>query len=146
MKISTRTRYGLRTMLEIAQANDNKGIFQKDIARNQALSIKYLDQIIHALKTSELITNVKGKKSGYILTRKPEDITIFDVHRAFEPGICLIECLSGNYNCDLSSGCLTKGFWGELNNLIIEYFKSVTLRDLIRQGIRVEDFMNAEPV
>jgi len=127
-------------MLEIAQTNSSKGIFQKEIAVNQSLSLKYLDHIIHALKASSLICNAKGKKSGYILTRPPDEITIFDIHRAFEPGICLVECLSGNYSCDMSEGCLTRGFWEHLNNLIINYFKSVTLDDLMHQRISMEDF------
>ena len=127
-------------MLEIASTDNSKGTFQKDIAENQMLSVKYLDHIIHALKASNLICNTKGKKSGYILTRKPEEITVFDIHRAFEPGICLVECLSGHYSCNLSEGCLTKGFWGELNNMIIKYFKSVTLADLLRNRINIEDF------
>jgi len=118
-------------MLEIAMRNSTSGVFQKDISNSQSISNKYLDHIIHALKASNLISNAKGKKSGYILTRKPTEITIFDIHNAFEPGICVIECLSGNYRCDRSKGCLTKGFWGELNNLIVDYFKSVTLEDLI---------------
>ena len=138
MKISSRTRYGVRTMLEIAMNDSKSGVFQKDIAKNQSISNKYLDHIIHALKASNLISNSKGKKSGYILTRKPVDITVFDIHNAFESGICLVECLSGNYSCDRSKGCLTKGFWGELNNLISDYFKSVTLDDLINKKITLE--------
>jgi len=126
-------------MLEIARAENSGGVFQKDIAENQSLSVKYLDHIIQALKTCNLIRNVKGKKSGYVLARKPDEITIFDIHRAFEPGICLVECLSGNYPCDLSETCLTRGFWGHLNNLIINYFKSVTLTDLMHQRINMED-------
>lgn len=131
-------------MLEIARAENSGGVFQKDIAENQSLSLKYLDHIIQSLKTSNLIRNAKGKKSGYILTRKPEEITIFDIHRAFEPGICLVECLSGNYSCDMSENCLTRGFWGHLNNLIINYFKSVTLNDLMNQRISLEDFIIPE--
>lgn len=139
MKISTRTRYGLRTMIEIAGGQQDKGVFQKDIAASQSLSIKYLDHIIHALKTARLISNAKGKKSGYILTRKPSEITIFDIHRAFEPGICIVECLSGNYNCDLSGGCQVRGFWTQLNNLIYNYFNSVTLDDLMHGNVTVEE-------
>jgi Rrf2 family protein len=127
-------------MLEIAQSDRSKGVFQKEIASNQGLSNKYLDHIISALKTSRLICNVKGKKSGYMLTRSPEEITVFDIHRAFESGICLIECLNGNYSCNMSEQCLTKGFWGQLNNLIINYLKSVTLADLVNQRINIEDF------
>jgi Rrf2 family protein len=140
LKISTRTRYGLRTMLEIAQSGSlDKGVFQKDISKNQEISNKYLDHIIQALKTSQLITNVRGKKSGYILARQASEITVFDIHRAFEPGICLIECLSGSFKCPMEDGCLTKGFWGQLNNLILNYFKSVTLEDLINKRISIED-------
>jgi Rrf2 family protein len=129
-------------MLEIAQAGASQGVFQKDIAKNQEISIKYLDHIIQALKTSNLIANAKGKKSGYILTRKPSEITVFDIHRAFEPGICLVECLSGNFQCDLNESCKTRGFWGQLNNLIIGYFKSVTLEDLMNKRINLEDFQS----
>jgi Rrf2 family protein len=139
MKISTRTRYGVRTMIEIARGNPEKGVFQKDIAINQSLSIKYLDHIIHALKTARLITNTRGKKSGYILTRKPSEITIFDIHRAFEPGICIVECLSGSYQCNMIDGCQARGFWGRLNNLIYDYFRSVTLDDLINGTVNLED-------
>jgi len=126
-------------MLEIAKNSNNSGIYQKDISKNQEISNKYLDHIIHSLKTSHLICNVKGKKSGYILTRKPSEITLFDIHNAFEPGICLIECLSGNYQCDRKEECRTVGFWGQLNNLIINFFKSVTLEDLMNKKISVEE-------
>lgn len=138
MKISTRTRYGLRAMIEIAGAKPDSGVFQKDIAANQSLSVKYLDHIIHALKTARLISNAKGKKSGYILTRKPSEITIFDIHRAFEPGICIVECISGTYHCDLSEGCQASGFWRHLNSLIYNYFNSVTLDDLIKGRVEFE--------
>ncbi|HAX93592.1 MAG TPA: Rrf2 family transcriptional regulator [Bacteroidales bacterium] len=139
MKISTRTRYGLRAMIEIAGAKPDSGVFQKDIAASQSLSVKYLDHIIQALKTARLISNAKGKKSGYILTRKPSEITIFDIHRAFEPGICVVECISGNYHCDLSEGCQASGFWKQLNNLIYNYFNSITLDDLIHGRVTFED-------
>ncbi len=139
MKISTRTRYGLRAMIEIAGGEHDKGVFQKDIAANQSLSVKYLDHIIHALKTARLISNAKGKKSGYILTRKPSEITIFDIHRAFEPGISIVECLPGTYHCDLSEGCRARGFWKQLNNLIYNYFKSITLDDLIQGRVKFEE-------
>lgn len=118
-------------MLEIARSGEGGGVFQKDIAAKQSLSLKYLDHIVHALKTAHLITNSKGRKSGYILTRKPSEITVFDIHRAFEPGICLVDCNSSDYRCDLSEGCLAKDLWGNLNNMIINYFKTITLEDLL---------------
>ncbi len=118
-------------MLEIARAKEQAGVFQKDIAVNQNLSLKYLDHIIHALKTARLITNVKGRKSGYILTRSPDEITIYDIHRAFEPGICVVDCIGKDFKCDFSEQCQTQGFWRNLNNLILTYFRSVTLKDLL---------------
>ncbi len=125
-------------MIEIAQSDaEKKGVFQKDISQNQKISNKYLDHIIQALKTSQLIVNSKGKKSGYILTRKPSEITVYDIHRAFEPGICLIECLAKHFDCPRNDTCMAQGFWGELNNLLINYFKSVTLEDLINRKIMI---------
>jgi Rrf2 family protein len=125
-------------MLEIARNDSGSGVFQKDIAKNQQLSNKYLDHIIYALKTSHLISNSKGKKSGYLLTRDPSDITILDIHLAFEPDICVIECLSDNYLCDRSEKCEIRTFWGGLNQVIYDYFKSVTLQDLMDNKITLE--------
>ena len=117
--------------MEIAQAVEPAGVFQKDIAVKQHLSLKYLDQIIHALKTARLISNVKGRKSGYVLTRPPEEITIYDIHRAFEPGICVVDCVGKDFICEFSDRCHTQGFWRNLNSLILTYFKSHTLKDII---------------
>ena len=126
-------------MIEIARHAPDNGIFQKDIAKAQDISNKYLDHIIHSLKVAGLITNVKGKKSGYMLTRPADRITVFDIHRAFEPGICVIDCLSNNYQCDREEGCSARGFWGKLNQQIIEHFKSVSLQDLVENKLVLDD-------
>ena len=139
MKFSTKTRYGLRAMMEIAVQDQKIGIFQKDIAEKQGISIKYLDHIISALKAADLITNVKGKKSGYVLTREPEKITVLDIHNAFEPGICIIECLHKSIHCEREKKCAAKGFWGKLNNHIITYFSSVTLHELVTEQVVLDD-------
>ncbi len=125
-------------MIEIAQHGSENGIFQKDIAVNQEISNKYLDHIIHALKVSHLI-HKKSKRGGYVLSRKPEQITIYDINNAFEPGICVIECLDTNVHCKREEGCTARGFWSNLNNLIIDYFKGVTLRDLVENRIAIDD-------
>ena len=133
MKFSTRTRYGLRAMIEIAKQSPGTGVFQKDIATAQEISNKYLDHIIHGLKASGLIANVKGKKSGYVLTRPPEEITVLDIHSAFEPGICVIDCMNENYKCNREEGCEARGFWAGLNRQVTEYFESTTLKDFINK-------------
>ncbi len=135
MKFSTKIRYGLRAMMEIASDTSGNGVFQKDISENQGLSLKYLDHIIAELKASDLISNQKGKKSGYILTRPPSEITMYDIHNAFEPGICIIDCLSEHIHCERVEGCSARGFWGNLNQQIIDYFKSVSLEDLVKKEV-----------
>lgn len=124
-------------MIEIASNSSDNGVLQKDIADNQQISNKYLDHIIHALKVSELIYK-KGKKGGYALSRDAENITIYDINNAFEPGICVVECLNKSFHCSRENGCEAKGFWGNLNNMIINYFKSITLKDLVDKKVNID--------
>lgn len=141
MKFSTKTRYGIRTMLEIALDTKHAGVFQKDIATSQDISVKYLDYIIHALKVAGLITNTHGKKSGYILTREASSISMYDIHNAFEPGICIVDCLSKNFECTRDKKCAVKKFWTELNTLIVDYLQKTTLEDLVEQ-----EYKQNEPI
>jgi Rrf2 family protein len=133
LKFNTKIRYGLRAILEIALDESENGVFQKDIAERQKISIKYLDNIIASLKTAGLITTTRGKKSGYVLTRKPEDIKILDIYVAFEPAVAVVECLECNFVCVLSSKCGVKDFWSGLNNLVINYMEFNTLGDLVKE-------------
>jgi len=136
MKFNTKIRYGIRTMISIASnENQGEGILQKDIARNQDISVKYLDHIISALKTNGLIKTKSGRKSGYVLTRPPEKITMLDIHNAFEPGIEIIECLDPECECPKKPTCSPHEFWKGLNNNIEAYFKSYTLQNLIEESM-----------
>ncbi|WP_303923919.1 MULTISPECIES: Rrf2 family transcriptional regulator [Draconibacterium] len=142
MKFSTKTRYGVRAILEIAQSDPEIGIYQKDISANQNISYKYLDHIINSLKVAGLVSKAGGRRSGYILTRKPEEITIYDIHNAFEPGICVVDCLSHNYTCKRQGICASQGFWGELNNQIIKYLKATTIADLMQNQEKLDDIVS----
>ena len=122
-------------MLEIALDPSHHGVLQKNIAINQDISVKYLDYIIHALKVAGLITNAKGKKSGYILSRKPSKITMYDIHNAFEHGICIVDCLTENMMCNREKKCSVRKFWVGLNMLIINYLKNTTLEDIVKQEL-----------
>ncbi|MGM0498044.1 MAG: RrF2 family transcriptional regulator [Bacteroidota bacterium] len=137
MKFSTKIRYGVRTMLEIALHEEKEGILQKEIAKNQRISFKYLDQIISTLKASDLISTVKGKKSGYKLTRKPSEITILDIHNAFEPGLHIVDCLSKHIDCPSEKDCASKVLWEGLNSHIEGYLSGYTLEDLKNDQIRL---------
>lgn len=134
MKFSTKTRYGIRTMLEIAADKSDKGVFQKDIAASQEISVKYLDHIIHALKAAGLITTLRGKKSGYVLTRKPSEITMFDIHNAFENGISVIDCVNNNFICERHGKCSSQPFWKGLNKVVSDYFHATSLEDLLQES------------
>ena len=119
MKFNTKTRYGVRVMLELAlNAHKEGGIFQKDIAENQDVSVKYLDHIIASLKKAGVITNVGGKKSGYILTKPAKDITIYDVYTAFEDDLLIIDCLLSDGDCPRKGTCVLRDYWCELNETI----------------------------
>lgn len=131
MKLNAKTRYGIRTMLEIATHDQSEGIFQKNIAENQNISFKYLDHIIQNLKSAMLIANAKGKKSGYVLLRRPEEISVYDIYQAFEPEICIVDCLSNRSGCARNGKCSAQGLYGELNTMIRNYLKNITLKNLI---------------
>ncbi|MGM0531841.1 MAG: RrF2 family transcriptional regulator [Bacteroidota bacterium] len=137
MKINTKTRYGLRSMIEIALQEDNRGILQKDIAKKQAISEKYLDHIIAALKTAGLITNVAGKKSGYMLTQPASEMTTYDIYKAFNNEVALVDCLEQAKNCSKKEFCAANDFWQELNSHIKEKMNSVTLKQLTEKQIKL---------
>lgn len=122
-------------MIEIALEGGEEGVFQKDIAENQNISVKYLDHIIAALKVAGLIVPFKGRKSGYKLTRSSELISMYDIHLAFEADICIIECLREGADCDRRKVCAVVDFWDGLNTQIKDYLKSVNLAELVSKKI-----------
>ncbi len=119
-------------MIELACINDPKGMLQKDIAEKQELSVKYLDAIIAALKAKGLVKNVRGKGSGYKLTRPACEITMLDIYTAFE-NICIVECLDNPDICDMYDDCASTTFWSELRKDFMEYLKSKTLKDIAKK-------------
>jgi len=134
MRINTKIRYGLRTIIEIANASILEGILQKDIAKNQNLSLKYLDPIISALKLKNLIVNLKGKGSGYILTRPPQEITLYDIYSAFE-NVEVVDCVSIPKFCDSCNEiCKSHSFWITFKNDFEAILKNRTLKDVLEES------------
>lgn len=133
MKLNTKIRYGLRSMIELGLSKNQDGLLQKDIAKNQNLSEKYLDPIIASLKVAGLIVNVAGKKSGYILKKTSSKIKIIDIYRAFEAGPYIIHCISNPKTCARTRICAAKEYWKGLNNNIVEYLSSSSLEMLVKQ-------------
>jgi len=142
MKINTKIRYGIRTMVEIALHWNGQGIYQREIAENQEISFKYLDQIISSLKASGLIQNMEGRGSGYRLARDPEDISVYDVYRAFENDLCIVDCLSTG-DCNRDQVCPTKEFWQGFNQHMIDYLISTSIGQLAK---RQEELNKSETI
>lgn len=133
MKLNTKIRYGLRTMIELAMNAGVNGLFQKDIAERQDIPLKYLDKIISDLKSSELISNVGGKRSGYILAKDASKISVYDIYRAFEGSLSIIQCLNQNSNCCRNEICASQDFWGYLNTEMEAIILGKTLESLVNK-------------
>ena len=130
MKVNAKVRYGMRTMVELALAFGGKGLLQKDISDSQEISLKYLDQIIASLKASGLIVRIGGRKGGYSLSRNPEDISTYDIYRAFVGDISINNCIKDEEMTAQLKFCAVIDFWDGLNEQIIKYMKSTTLYDI----------------
>jgi Rrf2 family protein len=139
MKFNTKTRYGTRTMIELAMHWKGKGVFQKEISERQEISFKYLDQIIASLKASGLVDNAEGRMSGYTLTKDPGDISIYDVYKAFEHELVIIDCLTEEGICKRDRLCAAREFWNDLNRLIIEYMESTSLNELAQKQQKINE-------
>ncbi len=133
MKVNTLKRYGLRTMIEIALDEEQRGIFQKQISNRQKISLRYLDRIIGGLKTAGLIRNKAGRKSGYVLSKPASKITVLNIMNAFQADVLIVDCVDPDIECELKTGCITNRFWQGLNNLIKDYFQETTLQALVNQ-------------
>lgn len=144
MKISTRGRYALRIMLDLA-ANDSGGyISLKDIAARQGITVKYLEQIMIALRKAGYLKSSRGSGGGYRLARPASDYTVGDILRATEGNLSPINCLEDDMNmCPRSMACPTLRFWAGLDRVIGEYVDSVTLEDLLREDA-ADDSMKRE--
>lgn len=132
MMISTRGRYALRVMLDLAEHRDQGLIPMKEVARRQEISLKYLEQIIPALSRQGLVEGIHGKGGGYRLSRSPEDYTVGEILRLTEPHLAPVACLEeGAQPCKRADHCRTLPLWQELNHLVQNYLDSVTLKDLL---------------
>ena len=133
MKINSKIRYALRTIIEIANHTDPTGVLQKDIAKNQHISLKYLDSIISSLKLKGIVANSKGRGSGYILTRDPQDITMLDIYTAFEE-IVVVECINNMGLCDRNShNCKAQNYWMEFSIEFRKLLSKKTLAEVLQE-------------
>lgn len=134
MMVSTKGRYALRLMLDIAEHHGSDCISIKDISARQEISVKYLEQIVGFLCKSGLLKSIRGAKGGYKLTREPNEYTIGEILRACEGDLYPVPCLDGDQNlCPRVAVCKTVDFWQGLYDVVSSYVDSKTLQDLIDQ-------------
>lgn len=133
MKISTRGRYALRVLIDLAENNTGEYIAMKSVAERQEISLKYLEKILPLLVKEDLIEGVHGKGGGYRLKKKPEEIVIGKVLRLTEGDLAPVACLECDAkDCNRAGSCRTLPMWKELNNRINDYLNGVTLRELMK--------------
>lgn len=136
MKISTRGRYALRFMIDLAQNGDNGFIALKEVSRRQNISVKYLEQITSMLSKYGLLVSVRGPSGGYKLARKPEEYTVGEILRITEGDTAPVTCLSPQAQlCPRRDSCETVDLWAGLDKVINDYLDGKTLKDLIEHSI-----------
>lgn len=135
MLISTKGRYALRVMVDLAEHQSGGYIPLKEVAQRQNISEKYLESIIKLLVRGKLLTGLRGKGGGYKLTLAPEQYSVGDILRLTEDSLAPVACLeAGAPSCSRAGGCRTLGMWQGLDKLIREYLDGITLAALVHGG------------
>lgn len=136
MLISTKGRYALRVMADLARNGGEGYVVLMDIAQRQSISEKYLEGIVAALSRSGFLQTQRGRGGGYRLARRPEEYSVGDVLRSAEGSLAPVSCIkTGDAECPNADNCLTLPLWKELDRVMNEYLDSVTLADLIRGDV-----------
>jgi len=134
MMVSTRGRYALRILIELAELAQNGYVPMKTIAERQGLSLKYLERIIPVLTQNGILEGVQGKNGGYRLCRSPASITVDEILLLTEGDLAPVSCLEcGAEPCTRLDNCRTVDMWAGFHNLIHDYFKGITLADLMKK-------------
>lgn len=131
LRISTKGRYGVRFMLELALQYGSGPVYLKQIAENQDISDNYLSQLIIPLKSAGLIIASRGAHGGYILAREPNAINLREIVETLEGPIAVVECVSAPIICKKSDSCSARDVWTSASEKFAEYLESTTLKDLV---------------
>lgn len=130
MKLSTRSRYGTRMLLDIAENSNGKPVSVSEVSKRLGVSVKYLEQLIRPLKKGGYLDSVRGPKGGHMLTRPPSEITVGEVVRLLEGGINLTECVADAKACSRSDSCSVRNVWVEATKAMNGILDSITLSQI----------------
>lgn len=141
MKISTKGRYALRMMVDLALHGSEEFVALKDIAERQGISKKYLEQIVPLLNKSNLLKTNRGYQGGYILSKPPSKYTVGEILRITEGNLCPVACLQYEPNdCPRVEECMTLFVWQGLYKAITDYLDGITLQDIIDKSLDFQDY------
>lgn len=141
MKISTKGRYALRMLVDLAERKDEGFIALKDIAARQDISKKYLEQIVAVLNISGILVSNRGNQGGYKLAHSPSSYSVGDILRVTEGGLAAVSCLEGDENfCERKNQCPTLFVWEGLNEAVNNYLDGITLQDIIDRKADASNF------
>ena len=140
MKISTKGRYGLRALIDLAQYSEIEPVSISSIAARQGISERYLEQLMTLLKKAGLIKSIRGAAGGYVLAKPVEEISVGDVLRALEGSLEPVECAAygGGDSCEASGGCVTKYVWQKINESINKTVDEISLKQLVEESKSVQ--------
>ncbi|MBQ3671405.1 MAG: Rrf2 family transcriptional regulator [Treponema sp.] len=142
MKISTRGRYALRFMIDLAQHDNGEYIALKDISKRQDISVKYLEQITSLLSKFGILVSVRGPQGGYKLAKSPAEYKIGDILRITEGNLAPVACLESDVNtCEKKDICKTLFLWEGLSKVVNEYLDSITLENLVERNQEDDGYM-----
>jgi Rrf2 family protein len=131
MKLSTRSRYGARILVDLARHTDQGPVQIGEISKRQDISVKYLEQLIRPLKQASMVTSVRGPKGGHLLAKKPEEISLGQIVRLFEGQSELVECISKPELCSMSDDCQVRLAWKDATRVLYEKLDSTSIADLL---------------
>lgn len=132
MNVTSRGRYALRVMVDLAQHPEEEYISLKTVADRQQISMKYLESIVASLKRAELLESTRGKDGGYRLCREPSAYSVGEILRSIEDNLAPVACIrEGDVHCERAAACVTIPMWKELDEITNSYLDTVTLQDLL---------------
>lgn len=136
MKLSTRSRYGVRFLIEIGLNQDKGSVQLNSIAQSQDISEKYLGQLVIQLKSAGIISSERGKNGGYRLVKEARLITLREVVEKLEGDLSLVDCVDETVDCNRQNICITRDVWKELSECMIDFLESVTIQDLVDKTVK----------
>ena len=139
MKLSTKGRYGLRAMIDLAMYGVEDAVALSAVSERQGISISYLEQLIAKLKKAGIVNSIRGAQGGYMLAKKPEEISVGEILRVLEGNLNPVDCseLEENNQCSGSDLCVTKYVWKRISDSINNTVDQMMLSELVEEGIRI---------